>query len=186
MSCYQTALSSYGRSPDRTTLWHGLCNRGKPRTGNRKRESQTKPCYSVNVVPLQFANRSWSHDLELQLAGRGEQAESPVAPKRAYENRPLLPGSSNLGEGRGPRDSFLPGRTGAATSRVAVFCKAKHGTRCPILAVRPTPPQARRSISIGLRAFCFMTAALSIGSKPGIRCGRRKRNCLIGRGDAAR
>ena len=36
---------------------------------------------------------------------------------RAFDNRPLLPGGLNLGEGRGPRGSGLPGRTGATNSR---------------------------------------------------------------------
>ena len=52
-----------------------------------------------------------------QLAGRGERP-SLLRPSRAcLRYRPLLPGSSNLGGGRGPRDSLLPGRTGGEVSR---------------------------------------------------------------------
>src|SRR5690242_20407045 len=57
--------------------------------------------------------------LESQLAGLGERP-SLLRPSRAcLRYRPLLPGSSNLGEGRGPRDSLLPGRTGGDISRLA-------------------------------------------------------------------
>src|SRR5437764_6884421 len=72
-----------------------------------------------------------------QLAGRGERP-SLLRPSRAcLRYRPLLPGSSNLGGGRGPRDSLLPGRIGGDVSRRLPE---------PIVSVCPTPPQARRSI----------------------------------------
>jgi len=72
---------------------------------------------------------------ELQLAGQGERPSLLRRIRACLRYRPLLPGSSNLGEGRGPRDSFLPGRTGADVSRQLPD---------PIVSVRPTPPQARR------------------------------------------
>jgi hypothetical protein len=128
--------------------WHDVCIQ---RSIENDEPASNRTDRNCSLLVVFMHTRSLSHDWgrSLPAEARGRVSCNQAASCLRY--RPLLPGSSNLGGGRGPRDSLLPGRTGGDVTRLYPEVAQPD----PIISVRPTLPQARRSIPVGLRAFCF-------------------------------
>jgi len=108
--------------------WHGVCDTGQ-----------------LNVHTFVVTRR------EPKLAGEACHRDSSGRSQREsrLKNRPLAPGRSNLGEGRGPCDSRLPGRYGGRIAKLTIhrnFGRQRVGTLKKV-SVRPPARPARRDLS---------------------------------------